>query len=233
VDQTIINKPMLGTGFAPSPDAWRAQNYSGPADVKSGGLTYSKGGQDLLVSGDQQVDQYDINDHLRARLASPVSTGTVYMSALAMAPGTNSGGTWGPYISANQANVDVTVFIPHDDLTHLAVIKFDLGVAGKGDDTATTWIDPTPGSAEGTNTPLNAGIDLSGDGQWSGTLESFVVRGGRDISFDEIRFGDTFEDVTPADVPEGEIPEPCTLVLAAMGLMGIGRYARRRRPAAA
>jgi len=47
--------------------------------------------------------------------------------------------------------------------------------------------------------------------------------------FDELRLATTYGEAVGESIEEGEVPEPCTLVLAAMGLLGLGRYARRRQ----
>jgi len=56
------------------------------------------------------------------------------------------------------------------------------------------------------------------------TFDTITYGGGR-VEFDEIRLGTEFGDVAPI------VPEPSTLVLAAMGLLGFGLFVRRKRRA--
>ena len=92
---------------------------------------------------------------------------------------------------------------------------FDIDVGGFGaaDDVAqvqfiitTNWVDVDP-------------IGNPGGGGWP--MGDYSVHNNSRTGFAEVQF---FE-----GGPDGDIPEPCTLVLAAMGLLGLGRYARRRR----
>jgi hypothetical protein len=49
---------------------------------------------------------------------------------------------------------------------------------------------------------------------------------GNVVMIDELRVGGSWRDVVPADEM---IPEPATLLLAALGVSGLAGYARRRR----
>jgi len=90
---------------------------------------------------------------------------------------------------------------------------FDIGVGGFSatDDVAqvqfiitTNWVDVDP-------------VGNPGGGGWP--MGDYSVHNNSRTGMAEVQF---FE-------ADDEIPEPCTLVLAAMGLMGLGGYARRRR----
>jgi hypothetical protein len=108
--------------------------------------------------------------------------------------------------------------------THLFVLRFDFSATG--DDVVTLYIDPTD-SIEG-NYVAAASVaieDLFITHQ--GTLSSFTFSGGGHIpgAFDEVRWGETFEDVTP--FLDGTVPVPVPLALLAIGILGIA-IARRR-----
>nr|MDA3873609.1 hypothetical protein [Kiritimatiellia bacterium] len=96
-------------------------------------------------------------------------------------------------------------------------------------DTLDIWVNPLLGDEVGSGA---ATLSLSGGGfyvdlasTWS--IDGFVVdsQGTGSITFDEIRVGESFADVTPA------IPEPSTLVLSLVSLITLGgaRLLRRGR----
>ena len=116
-----------------------------------------------------------------------------------------------------------------DDLagTHLLVVKFDFN-AGSAD-IVTLYMDPTD-SIEGNYAPV-AQVAVAASDLFithHGTLSNFTFSGAGHIpgSFDEVRWGDTFADVTP--FLTADVPVPATLALIPIALFGMA-IARRRR----
>ena len=100
--------------------------------------------------------------------------------------------------------------------------------AGPGDtDLFSAWVDPVPGTDEAANAALlvtdQAALTA---GPWHDGFAEWWPRGGDRMSWDEIRFGETFLDVVPTPAV---IPEQSGFVLAALGLLGLGMFVRRRR----
>lgn len=110
--------------------------------------------------------------------------------------------------------------------THLIVMKFEFNPADGTDPLATTgdddvvsvYLDPTD-SIESNWTPAAVVTVDTSDLFIShhGTLANFTFSGGghNPGSFDELRWGDTFADVTPF------VPEPSTLMLLMFGASGL------------
>lgn len=94
--------------------------------------------------------------------------------------------------------------------TYLMVVRLDF-VAGN--DTATLYVNPTPGGAAPASGTVKNDIDLTNVTQLGLTASGA-------FSVDEIRIGDTFADVTP-------VPEPTTV--GAIALVGAAALLRRRR----
>ena len=112
---------------------------------------------------------------------------------------------------------------PIDDQVRFFVGKIDF--VGDGHDTHTAWLDPNPLLSEAMQ-PAN--IMASGgtrDGQENDGFDAFRVRGDGGTGaweFDEVRFGTTWESVTPA------VPEPATGLMSLLALGGISLLRRRR-----
>jgi hypothetical protein len=113
--------------------------------------------------------------------------------------------------------------------THLIVLGFDFN--GADADIIRMYLDPTD-SIEANHTAA-AEIQVAASDLFithHGGLANFTFSGsGHDPgAFDEIRWGDTFADVTPFEELR-PVPEPATLGVLAVGLAGIA-VAGRRRP---
>lgn len=112
--------------------------------------------------------------------------------------------------------------------THLVVFRFDFNRANP--DAVTVYLDPTD-SIEANYAPAAQIFVPSSDLfiTHHGTITNFTFSGGGHVpgAFDEVRWGETFADVTPFLDPT--VPEPATVGLLAMGLVGVARARTRRR----
>lgn len=111
---------------------------------------------------------------------------------------------------------------------HLMVLKFEFN-PGSADE-VTLYLDPTD-SIESNYAPA-ASISIANSDlviTHHGTMANFTFSGGghHPGSFDEVRWGDTFADVTP--FLTNQVPEPGTLGLLALGLIAARRRFSARR----
>lgn len=123
-----------------------------------------------------------------------------------------------------------------DDLAgvHLMVLKFEFDPAAA--DVVTLFMDPTD-SIEANYLPAAQVAVATSDLVIThhGAFSQFTFSGSGHIpgAFDEVRWGDTFADVTPFLTDVTEVPEPSALPLLAAGLLGMilmgGRARQRRR----
>ena len=112
---------------------------------------------------------------------------------------------------------------------HLVVLRFDFDPANP--DRVTVYLDPTD-SVEANYTPA-ATIDVANSDlviTHHGTISNFTFSGPGHIpgAFDELRWGDTFADVTPFLDPETPVPAPSTLAVFLVGMLGVLAGRRRR-----
>lgn len=174
-----------------------------------------------------------------------IDQGVLYMSFLSYAGSGVSLGTNSATVSllsggvpvlqvANQVGANLTIngvpIAPSSTSSqaHLFVLKLEMGA---GNDSATAWVDPqlglsseptflagaTGGKLSGLNISFNT-LGLEGDRFVPSDLITKTGFG----YFDEIRFGTDWASVTP-------VPEPTTLILAALGGLAFLAY-RQRRP---
>jgi len=115
-------------------------------------------------------------------------------------------------------------------LTHSIVIKFDLSTDDKEfggvGDTVSFFLDPGPDdTAEPAPSLVVSGVDLNLDSMSANILFTFTgVNPNNPGSFDELRVGSTWGDVAILGVPE-----PATLSLYGLGMIGAWLSARRKR----
>lgn len=112
---------------------------------------------------------------------------------------------------------------------HLMVLRFDFDVLAP--DLVRLYMDPTGSTEPGA---ADAMVSVAGSDLFithHGAITSFTFSGAGHMpgAFDELRWGDTFADVTP--FLRNEVPEPVSLSLMALGLAGIAMARHRRRPA--
>jgi hypothetical protein len=112
---------------------------------------------------------------------------------------------------------------------HLVVLRFDFDPADP--DRVTVYLDPTD-SIEANYAPAASVAVAASDLVIThhGVISQFTFSGGGHLpgAFDELRWGETFADVTPFLAP---VPEPGALALLASGLAAFGFVVRRARRA--
>jgi hypothetical protein len=121
-----------------------------------------------------------------------------------------SGANWG--LQHGSTNAYSTVAAASGQTVFL-VLEADYGSAS---DTFKLYVNPTPGAAE----PASPDATVS---YLIGTQNGLGFNAGGPTSFDELRIGTTYADVTPVAVPE-----PSTVILVAGSLISLLGYRSRR-----
>lgn len=225
-----------GTGFAP----WDA----GPANFNTvpSGLSFGS----LIVSGRRAfANQADpgFPELLGRSLTTPITSGTVYASFLTRSELTLGSGFDNGYFGLNLEGTtgnglfigmprNVQEWVMEDsggggqfstglpvlsEQIKLLVVKLDLNNAGT--ETATLYVDPTPGAPEPATGTTKSGFEI-------GDFTNIAMNGGGFFSIDEIRIGTTFSSVTPTAVPEPS--SFLSIALVGLTLSGFRRWKRHR-----
>jgi hypothetical protein len=130
----------------------------------------------------------------------------------ALAVGSFGGGVDYHWIVGNESN-DQTTGVTGDLAVHLFVVKFDLS-ATAASDIVTLWVDPTLGGVgEPVGGLTQVGLDIAFDRLGFGDYD------GNSASWGEIRWGGSFDSVTP-------VPEPSAIAL--LGLSGLVLWCRQQ-----
>jgi len=240
----LLGQSFRGRGFSTTSTSWSANNASGATvDIVPGGLTYEKDGKELLTTGDQHVEQQGVNGGLRARLnlnpggpfgpfisgsTGLVDQGTLYYSYLASGSDTGSWQGGSEIVDPVAVNTDTLMRVAQDGEVHLYVGKIEFNAGPLGEDLWSAWEDPVPGTDEAANAAFLVTDQLPlTRSEWHDGFAEWWPRGGDRMSWDEIRFGETFLSVVPT--PAGAvIPEPSSIVLGALGLVGLALVGWRR-----
>jgi|GEM_PF-1845201 len=202
-----------GYGWA---GAWYQGGYNASQAVNvvaNGPLSYPS----LLTTGNQATAvATSLINGVERDLASPISSGTVYMSFLIEPLGTlnqgNENGFFGVYLhgSANDVFVGasgtsnytvqqrggigsvLTPDAPVVGQTEFLVLKAQLFTSGN--DIFTLYNNPTPGALEPSSGAVMQDISI-------GTLSGLVIYSGGAFSIGNLRLGTTYADVTPLAQP--------------------------------
>ncbi|HEY0857649.1 MAG TPA: PEP-CTERM sorting domain-containing protein [Albitalea sp.] len=134
---------------------------------------------------------------------------------------TTASGTQSMFVSGGGLSLDALAGV------HLVVLRFDFDPVAP--DVVTLYLDPVD-SIEANYLPAASLAVAASDLHIThhGAITQFTFSGAGHLpgAFDELRWGDTFADVTPFVTPQ--IPEPSTVSLLALGLAGIVLLRRRR-----
>jgi hypothetical protein len=146
------------------------------------------------------------------------------VSELTLAVTTTASGTQSVLVDGGGLTLDALAGV------HLVVLKFEFDPALA--DTVSLFLDPTD-SIEANYTPA-ATISVAESDlliTHHGAITNFTFSGGGHIpgAFDELRWGDTFADVTPFLTDPGtEVSAPPSLALFVLGALGLMTTRRRR-----
>jgi autotransporter-associated beta strand protein len=207
-----------GQGFA---GAWYTGGYNvsqSASVLASGSLSYPS----LATAGNQvtTVAPSSING-VERDFASPISSGTIYLSFLLCPEGTldqgNSTGFFGVYLhgssndlfvgrpgagatgnyvleqrGGNGTDQSVSSGVPVVGQTEFLVVEAQL--SSSGNDTFTLYANPTPGAPQPATGTVKQDLSI-------GTALGLVIYSLGAFNIDELRVGTTYADVTPASAP--------------------------------
>ena len=237
-----------GTGFA---DAWHAGSFGPDASAKyvvqadslDGGTTPPMGGRVAALA------QYSFGSGLTRDLSTPLGTPgtTAYISVLLRADGTLNEGISGGYFGLT-LNASTTTPSLSQDLfigkpsgsnfaiedrgganSHASATAAAIGVsnflvvradfAASGADKFTLYVNPTT---------IDMGPSVVKQDSFLGSINSLSLFASGAFSLDEIRIGTTLGAIFPS--PAGTmVPEPASVVMLTLGVLGAAATARVRR----
>lgn len=212
----INNAPTLYYSLTFKVTSISTGDWGGSAANFTGG-SFMLGFNQKLQNGTALV-QADVGAPLLIRTGDPNNTsGTANdFQQFQLGTGVTATSATRTFDSAHNYNPGDTLFL---------VLSYTFN-SGTADDVARLYVNPTPGSLEGDNTPVvtsTAGaVDIS-----TNQIQSFFLRNNSvepsGTQIDDLRVGSTWADVTPA-------PEPSAAVLAGCGLLVLlGCYRLRGR----
>ncbi|HZZ73549.1 MAG TPA: PEP-CTERM sorting domain-containing protein [Pirellulales bacterium] len=218
---------------------WSTTWGGGTNNVVSPGLTFTSNGNTLATAGNSAETAGGNIGNFRT-LSTAMNSGTVYISLLAKFDSGTVGSSYagvslfsagGEKQFIGQPNVNsfwgldgasghTLTTVPVDGTTHLFVFEINYGAGAGGSDLVSLFVDPTPGLAA---PDVGAAITANASPEAFDTLR-IQAGGDEKIAFDEIRVATDYASAVPLAAP---VPEPATLTLAALGLIGLLAVRRR------